>query len=337
MRKPNGQSILRNDAIPNYLRPMPFQKIRFLGGKLGKAFADEYDVSSVGDILTVSLDEMQNKFGEESLWVYELVRGIDRSEVKEKTAHFKSMLASKNLPKPITKSSEGPQWIRVLAAELALRLNEARETMPSLWPKTIALHLRKGYEASRSKQAPFPFVKEVTVDIVASAGNKLWKEMTGNAKDVNVGALQLSFSNLERGEAGQKNIDGFFQQSTKRSREDAEDDQPSDTIQGRASSSSPQSPSSFVCSRCKKRIELPIHVVEIRAHDAEGLAEAVAALRAEHDDFHFAQDLANAPEIDQTGPAPKPSKPSSTGRETKRRKKAGEPSKGIARYFNKAG
>jgi hypothetical protein len=90
------------------------------------------------------------------------LRGIDRSEgapkknivtwpsrrtcylslVKEKSAVAKSMMASKNLPRPITKLSEGPHWLRVLAAELALRLNEAREADPSMWPKTIVLHAR---------------------------------------------------------------------------------------------------------------------------------------------------------------------------------------------------
>ncbi len=87
--------------------------------------------------------------------------GIDRSEgqvydkvckliingmriVKAKSIVNKSMLASKNLPKPITKPSEGHHWIRVLAAELALRLNDAREVNPKLWPKTLVLHARKG-------------------------------------------------------------------------------------------------------------------------------------------------------------------------------------------------
>jgi DNA polymerase eta len=54
------------------------------------------------------------------------------------------MLASKNLPKPIKNASEGHHWIRVLAAELALRLNDARQESPNLWPKTIVLHARKG-------------------------------------------------------------------------------------------------------------------------------------------------------------------------------------------------
>jgi hypothetical protein len=54
----------------------------------------------------------------------------------------KSMMASKNLPRPIKKFSEGPHWLRVLAAELVLRLNEVREADPSVWPKTIVLHAR---------------------------------------------------------------------------------------------------------------------------------------------------------------------------------------------------
>jgi DNA polymerase eta len=64
--------------------------------------------------------------------------------VKEKSAITKSMLASKNLPQPITKVSQGQHWIRVLAAELALRLNNARQSEPTLWPKTIVLHARQG-------------------------------------------------------------------------------------------------------------------------------------------------------------------------------------------------
>lgn len=79
---------------------------------------------------------------------------LELATVKEKSALFKSMLASKNLPKPITQSSDGHQWIRVLAAELALRLNDARESMPTLWPKAIVLHARKGNLILQSN-APF--------------------------------------------------------------------------------------------------------------------------------------------------------------------------------------
>ncbi|KAG1781587.1 hypothetical protein EV702DRAFT_1071958 [Suillus placidus] len=326
-KKPNSQTILRNDAIPNYLHPIPFQKIRFLGGKLGDALAKEYDVSTVGDLLTVSLDEIQSKFGENALWVYEFLRGIDRTEVKEKSALFRSMLASKNLPKPITQPSDGHQWIRVLAAELALRLNDARESMPTLWPKTIVLHARKGYETSRSKQATFPFVRNVTVDVIATAADKLWKELTGDAKIVNITSVQLAFTGLEKAEMGQKSIEGFFtardiqpQTSLKRSREEDEPLVSLENTNLALPKSSDVEAVSFKCTRCHKTIAL-------REGQATGdpneVAQRLAMLRSEHGDFHFAQELANS--NDGSVPVPRGSSP--------KRKKV-EP-KGIAKFFIK--
>lgn len=47
------QTILRYGAIPAFLRPMPFQKIRNLGGKLGTAVKETYEANTVGDLLYV--------------------------------------------------------------------------------------------------------------------------------------------------------------------------------------------------------------------------------------------------------------------------------------------
>ncbi|KXN91684.1 N-acetyltransferase eso1 [Leucoagaricus sp. SymC.cos] len=306
-KKPNSQSILRNRGIPSYLRPLPFQKIRFLGGKLGSALAKEYDVSTVGDILTISLEELQHKFGESSIWVYEVLRGIDRTEVKEKSAVNKSMLASKNLPKPIKNAAEGRHWIRVLAAELALRLNDARQTNPNLWPKTIALYVRKGYETGQSKQAPFPFVRKVTVDIIANAGNKLWKELVGTATTMNVNHVSLSFTGIDIAEQGQKSIEGFLRPASanspkKRPRDEEihtsgdprtrmiettdQDDAMSD---GQTSvHQSSNQPLSYSCSRCGKAFYIP---EGLSGADDDIRQEVLSSIRLEHQDFHFAEDL----------------------------------------------
>ncbi|KAJ7723474.1 hypothetical protein B0H14DRAFT_3900227 [Mycena olivaceomarginata] len=310
-RKPMNQSILRNAAIPNYLKPMAFQKIRFLGGKLGKSLAGEYDVSTVADLLAISLDEMQNKFGEESIWIYEVLRGIDYTEVKEKQTVNKSMLASKNLPQPITKVSEGYQWLRVLAAELALRLNEARETTPNLWPKTIVLSARnvKAQDSRRSKQAPWPFVKEVTVDVVAAAADKLWKELADPHAPMKIIGIGLGFTGVEGVESGLKSIDTFFK--------------------------NPLKPTS------KRALEEDAYRIRVRrdnsADDQKYFERcggerqtALAMIQMEHEDFHLALDLSkvpdNAPPATKTGtdPDPKPKK--------KRRKEAPH---GIAKFFSK--
>ncbi|KAF8623698.1 hypothetical protein AX17_007396 [Amanita inopinata Kibby_2008] len=291
-KKPNSQSILRNAAIPNYLRPMSFQKIRFLGGKLGEALAKEFEASTVGDMLW-SAEEMQRKFEEESVWVYETLRGIDRAEVKEKSAVNKSMMASKNLPQAINQASEGYHWIRVLAAELALRLKDARQANPNLWPKTLVLHARKGYETGRSKQTPFPFAREVTVEAIASAGDKLWKELVGNSANVNVTNVQLAFTGIDASEAGQQSIESFLTsgQALKRSRDEGENNidlalKEVNHAPTSARSSSPVLPSlSYKCPKCDKI--LTVFLDEDTINDGDPLE----SVRMEHNDFHYAQEL----------------------------------------------
>ena len=154
----------------------------------------------------------------------------------------KSMNASKNLPKPITKYSDGPQWIRMLAAELALRLNEAREQTPGLWPKTVVLHVRQGWATLRSKQIPFPPPPDphtpVTVDLVAGEGEKLWKEIIlndmifnggGKVREWKITNLNLAFTGVHWTEEGQKSIEGFFNPQKIVSLRSASED-PSDSL-----------------------------------------------------------------------------------------------------------
>lgn len=105
---------------------------------------------------------MQKKFGAESVWVYDILRGIDNtpgkesstkrgksltgcitSTVKERTA-TKSMLASKNITPIITTREAGYHWLSVLAGELFVRLRDAREITEGLWPKSLVLGTRQG-------------------------------------------------------------------------------------------------------------------------------------------------------------------------------------------------
>ncbi|KDR78895.1 hypothetical protein GALMADRAFT_224148 [Galerina marginata CBS 339.88] len=346
-KKLNNQSILRNSAIPNYLKPMQFQKIRFLGGKLGDALAKEYDVSTVGDLLT-NLEEMQSKFGDDCVWVYEVLRGIDRSEVKDKGSNLnKSMLASKNLPKPITKASEGQHWIRVLAAELALRLNDARQISPNLWPKTLVLHARKGYEAGRSKQTPFPFTREVTVDTIASAGDKLWKELVGNSTTLKVSSVQLAFTGIDVAETGQRSIEGFLKPASTSSKKRPRDGDDSINLQDQlephdrmATSSagnnehhdlvnySPQE-LSYGCARCEKTFRVP--TVNQSSFNHQDIQDQLAKAKMEHDDFHFAQDLANQGKPRSVISVSEKARKTSS----KKRKSAPEEPKGIEKFFRK--
>ncbi|KAF8340287.1 uncharacterized protein EI90DRAFT_3035084 [Cantharellus anzutake] len=297
-KKLDQQSILRNAAIPGYWRPMPFQNIRFLGGKLGRTLSDDMDAETVGDLEHISLNEMQRMYGEESIWVWQVLRGIDRSE---------EYASSKNIQPAFTDPDEGEQWIRLLSSELAIRLADAREVTPTIWPKTIAVHFSQGSERRASKQSPFPYTRNLTATYVGNVALKLWealtkdkKEKSGSGKIHNIG---VSFGGLMAAETGQRSIKGFL--AAPRPRRDGSPlvaflkleptegqdrlkrrprDQSSPELQEAADSSDSNS---FVCSRCSRRISLP-------SDSREGLddRDAMASLKMEHEDFHFAQDLA---------------------------------------------
>lgn len=162
------------------------------------------------DVSQVSLEELQSRFGEESIWVYNIIRGIDHTEGSPVprlylTPHFqlievtarvatKSMLASKNVRPSVTTPEQGVHWLNVLAGELNVRLRDAREISPGLWPKTLVLshrtgefplvHLRlleglkSGIEPSRSRQIPFPFTRHLSTEYIVKYARKLWDEAT---------------------------------------------------------------------------------------------------------------------------------------------------------------
>ncbi|WWC71597.1 uncharacterized protein I206_105555 [Kwoniella pini CBS 10737] len=212
-KKPNNQTVLRAGATAAFLRDRDFTDIRTLGGKLGNAIATEYGAKTVGDMLLVPLEEMQNRFGEESIWVYNILRGIDHTEVKGRVA-TKSMLASKNVRPNVRTPEQGHHWLSVLSGELNVRLREAREVAPGLWPKTLVLSHRQGIDPSRSRQTPFPFTRNLSTDYILKFARKLWEEATAPMKNGNMklNNIALSFTGLERLEGGQQGIENFFGQ-----------------------------------------------------------------------------------------------------------------------------
>ncbi|KAA1129606.1 DNA-directed DNA polymerase eta rad30 [Puccinia graminis f. sp. tritici] len=219
-KKPNAQTVLRAGAVRDFLRPFELSKLRFLGGKLGQSVSELVDSTcdkscQLSEVWKIPLSQLQASLGEQTgMWVWETVRGVDRSEVETKTL-VKSMMSSKNFRPSITTWSQALHWLRILARDLCARLNEAREATPGIWPKLIVMHKRDGLQNSLTKQIAFPFTAQLTDDYIFSLGKKLLQEFAVIQTDQTyrldtVTSLALAFHNLERIEAGQRAIQGFF-------------------------------------------------------------------------------------------------------------------------------
>ena len=105
---------------------------------------------------------------------------------------------------------------------------------------------------------------------------------------MNVSSVQLAFTGIDVTEVGQQSIEGFLQSSrvNKRSREDGiNSDQHFQSDNTRAPDDQSNIRPSYTCPRCNKAYHLP------DAKSGVDLDVALKAIRMEHEDFHFAQDL----------------------------------------------
>lgn len=196
--------------------------------------------------------------------------------------------------------------------------------------------MHAGYETARSKQTAFPFTKNLTVDHVANAGSRLWKDLVGDSQNMKVTSVQLAFSGLDTAETGTQNIEGYFKTPTgaqsgssrKRPREADEDDDvlPQITLLDDIGAASAPS---YTCSRCGKLIAASPSAGDFASDDER--AQALERLRLEHDDMHFARDLAK----ESTGRPPIRSSDSSGKSGVKKKKKSGKEAPGIATFFTK--
>lgn len=293
--------------------------------------------------------------------------------VKEKSPVTKSMGASKNLQRPIKHPSEGAHWLRILAGELGFRLLEAREDNPGLWPKTLVLHVRQcaftfvfrgsrraqhsrllAYDISRSKQAPFPFTRNVTTGFICKAAEKLWAELVGTSAEydknlakgkaatMKITNVFLGFTGVEAIAAGQQSIEGFFPGSEaegkrkanvgesardgevkKRKRNGRGQNENADQTSDLEAAS--RSTHSFRCPRCGKQVRRD-------ADTTSDHEEILRSLRMEHEDFHFAQDLARDGNGNDTGAGGATSGSHSSAGTQKKKKKVKPLS--IAEFFS---
>jgi DNA polymerase eta len=207
-----------------------------------------------------------------------------------------------------------------------------------------------GYDSSRSKQSPFPFTRNVTVDVILGFAERLWKDLVGNGSKqdgslpFSVTSIALGFSGVEPGEAGQQSIEGFFRPgaSTKPQSSDGHNSEALrihhekrrlEAEDSESSSLDQKNMASFVCPRCHKHIEVDIRD-DGEEESEQRRAQALARLRLEHGDFHMAEDLSKAPDDGDVG--------GSQGlrvveRETKRKRESNvrkdKPIEGIAKFL----
>lgn len=184
------------------------------------------------------------------------------------------------------------------------------------------------------------------MDFICKAAEKLWVELVGTNAEydkhkangkvtgMKITNIFLGFSGVETMAVGQRSIEGFFSGNDRPQKRKAADASEVVRAEGSKRRQSPVGSSvadgpvrlgmtsetclSFWCTRCVKEVRRPIS-------DVDDQEVALSALKMEHEDFHFAQDLAR--ENDGTA------NPVSNEKGKRRKKKELTEAKGIAKFF----
>ncbi|KAJ5851565.1 uncharacterized protein N7529_010950 [Penicillium soppii] len=307
--KPNLQTVVRNRAVQKFLAGYKFTQIRMLGGKLGDQITASFATEKVSELLNVSLEQLRTKLDDHTAtWLYGIIRGDDRSEVNPRT-QIKSMLSAKSFRPSISSLDQADKWLRIFAADIYGRLVEDGVLENRRRPRVITLHHRT--VQSRSRQTPIPGSNAIDEELLYDLAKTLLRQVMADGQAWPCSNLSLSVSSFEEGVSNNKAIESFLVRGDKakalshvarpRDTENSFNEQPpadkkrrldggqirqffghspEGTVAEGQESPKPHETDSeeagnprFTCPRCSK---------SMFEHEKE-----------EHDDWHFAKDLAN--------------------------------------------
>ncbi|KAI9649371.1 DNA-directed DNA polymerase eta rad30 [Ciborinia camelliae] len=208
-KKPNQQTVIRNRAVKQFLSGFKFTKIRNLGGKTGEEVVKLFNTDMVSDLLLVPMEQLKQKLGEETgTWVYNVIRGIDASDVNSRT-QIKSMLSAKSFRPSINTPDQANRWLRIFAADIHSRLVEEGVLENKRRPKTINLHHKHGVQ-TKSRQAPIPQGKKMDETLLYELAKTLLNQIMLDGRVWPCSNLSLSVGGFEDGVTGNMGIGAFL-------------------------------------------------------------------------------------------------------------------------------
>ena len=208
-KKPNQQTVVRNRAVQQFLSDFKFTKIRGFGGKLGDQISSTFNTEMVKDLLVVPVEQLKQKLGDDTgTWVYQVIRGIESSEVNART-QIKSMLSAKSFRPSINSVDQALRWVRIFVADIFTRLVEEGVLENKRKPKTLNLQHRHGGQVS-SRSTPIPQGRRLDEDALFDLAKVLMRQIIAEGNVWPCANISMSVSGFEEGLTGNMGISSFL-------------------------------------------------------------------------------------------------------------------------------
>jgi DNA polymerase-4 len=79
-KKPDGLFVIQPDEVDGFLSPLPVSRLPGVG-KVTEEKLKSFEIQTVADLRKMELSTLEGRFGRHGVRLYELARGIDKSEV----------------------------------------------------------------------------------------------------------------------------------------------------------------------------------------------------------------------------------------------------------------
>ena len=202
--KPNRQTVILNSGIPDFLATYQFTKLRGLGRKLGNEVTQAFNTKELTDLLPISLSTLRSKLGSsDGTWVYNVIRGVEHSDVVARE-HLKSVMSAKTFMPPIIAIEQADPWLEIFAHDIIARL----EDLGGQRPRTIAVHVQVNgpRHPGRSKQGPVPLGARLDAQTLSRLARDLLDALEREGTTWPLVTLSVDVSNLEEVSKAKRSI-----------------------------------------------------------------------------------------------------------------------------------
>jgi DNA polymerase eta len=205
---PSNSPRVKSSAIRPLHQLTTSKPVRNLGGKLGTQIAEHFKTESLTDLLNVSLGQFQTLLPDDTAtWVYNVIRGHDRSLVEPKSS-IKSMLSAKSFREPIRSLQEAQSWLQVFIADISSRLDDEPTGRR---PKTMTLHFSTKNGPTRNKQLSIPAAGKFNKDALLKLADRLLDTVVAAEPGAfPCTGMSLQVAGLEDREEGNMGIGAFL-------------------------------------------------------------------------------------------------------------------------------
>jgi DNA polymerase IV (DinB-like DNA polymerase) len=189
-QKPDGLTIVKEDEVENFLEPLPVRKLLWVGRKT-EAKLKALGVNTIGDLARYDPTALTSMFGVMGLQMHLMAKGIDRSEVIERTG-------VKSVSHETTFEEDTADSAAILQALDALCEDVQKETVNQrLLFKTVTVKIRYQNFETHTKSKTLPFMTNRVQDLKKTAKELLTAYMRQDRK---VRLIGVRVSSLFSGE-----------------------------------------------------------------------------------------------------------------------------------------